>query len=225
MVDDGDGVALGGADGPTPAEEVDLMIGVETAGEVEGEVKVEEAGIWTGTHGVASVGDGLGPSVVGAKTRGSANGPVLLLQFVVEEVLGPAVIVDALESEQGQKAFLEGAETALDLAFGLGTRSDKMRDPQRGERPLEFRAGIPAIGRGLVAEEGQSVGVEGHGTAVPEEGAAEVFEMMPGGVGRDKSGPEVFAGMVVDGEEEGLLVLGRPPGVDGGVVLPEFADA
>jgi len=31
--------------------------------------------------------------------------------------------------------------------------------------------------------------------------------------------------MVVDGEEEGLLLVGRPPRVDGGVVLPEFADA
>ena len=144
---------------------------------------------------------------------------------MVEESLCGAVSVDALEREQGQKAILKGAETALDLAFGLGTRSDEMGDSQRGERPLEFRAGIPAIGRGLVAEEGQSVGVEGHRATMPEEGAAEVFEMMPGGVGRDKSGAEVFAGMVVDGKEEGLLVVGRPPRVDGGVVLPEFADA
>jgi hypothetical protein len=31
--------------------------------------------------------------------------------------------------------------------------------------------------------------------------------------------------MIIDGEQEGLLVRGRPPLVDRGVVLPEFADA
>jgi len=31
--------------------------------------------------------------------------------------------------------------------------------------------------------------------------------------------------MIIDGEQEGLLLLGRPPLVDGRIVLPEFADA
>lgn len=31
--------------------------------------------------------------------------------------------------------------------------------------------------------------------------------------------------MIIDGQEEGLLVLGWPPLVDGGIVLPEFAQA
>ena len=30
--------------------------------------------------------------------------------------------------------------------------------------------------------------------------------------------------MIIDGQQEGLLVVGRPPLVDRGVVLPEFAD-
>ena len=30
--------------------------------------------------------------------------------------------------------------------------------------------------------------------------------------------------MIIDGEQEGLLFLGRPPLVDGRIVLPEFAD-
>lgn len=37
--------------------------------------------------------------------------------------------------------------------------------------------------------------------------------------------PEILAGMVVDGQQEGLLGVRSPPRVDGGVVLPEFADA
>ncbi len=47
MVDEGNGVTLGGSNGPAAAEEVDLMIGIESAREVEGEVQVEEAGIPT----------------------------------------------------------------------------------------------------------------------------------------------------------------------------------
>jgi hypothetical protein len=31
--------------------------------------------------------------------------------------------------------------------------------------------------------------------------------------------------MIIDGEQEGLLFIGRPPLVDGRIVLPEFADA
>lgn len=65
MVDEGNGVALSGSNGPTAAEEVDLMIGIESAREVEGEVQVEEAGIWAGPRGIASFREGLGPSVVG----------------------------------------------------------------------------------------------------------------------------------------------------------------
>jgi len=143
---------------------------------------------------------------------------------VVEEFLGGSVVVDALECQQGQKALLEGAEPTLDLAFGLGTRSHEMGDSQRRERALELRTGIAAVGRGLVSEKCQSIGVEGHGAAVAHEGPAEVFEMMPGGVGWDERGTQILAGMVVDGQQQGLLGVRSPPRVDGGVVLPEFAD-
>ena len=100
-----------------------------------------------------------------------------------------------------------------------------MADAQGGQGPLEFAFGIASLGRGLVAEEGQAIGVDRHGKAHAEEDGAEVLEVGPGGVGVDEGGGDVLAGMVVDGEEEGLLGVGRPPGVDGGVVLPEFPDA
>lgn len=51
------------------------------------------------------------------------------------------------------------------------------------------------------------------------------LEMVPCGVGGDKAAGEVFAGVVVDGQQEGLLGVARPPLVDRGVVLPEFAHA
>ena len=100
-----------------------------------------------------------------------------------------------------------------------------MTDAQGGQGPLELAFGIASLGRGLVAEEGQTVGVNGHGEAHAEEDGAEVLEVGPGGVGVDEGGGDILAGVVVDGEEEGLLGVGGPPGVDGGVVLPEFPDA
>jgi len=126
MMDDGDGMTLGGPDGPTAAEEVDLLICVEAAREVEGEMKVQKAGIWAGTHGNALLGDRLGPGFVGGETGRAANSLVLLLQFVIEEFLGTGVVVDVLEGQQGQKTLLKGAETTFDFAFGLRTWSDEM---------------------------------------------------------------------------------------------------
>src|SRR5437016_12576043 len=48
---------------------------------------------------------------------------------------------------------------------------------------------------------------------------------MPSGVGGYESGTHQFAGMVVHGEQEGLVVFSKPPLMDGGVMLPEFAQA
>ena len=59
---------------------------------------------------------------------------------------------------------------------------------------------------------------------MPEKGPAEVLEVVPGGVRGYEGGAEVFAGMVIDREQKGLLGLGSPPSVDGRVMLPEFAD-
>jgi hypothetical protein len=76
-----------------------------------------------------------------------------------------------------------------------------------------------------VAEEGQAIGVEGHGKAHAEEDGAEVLKLGPGGVGGDEGGGDVLAGRVVEGEKKGLLGVSGPPGVDGGVVLPWLAKA
>ena len=53
--------------------------------------------------------------------------------------------------------------------------------------------------------------------------AAEVLEVVPGGIGGDEDGTQQSAGVIIERQEEGLLVLGGPPLVDGGIVLPEFA--
>jgi len=53
--------------------------------------------------------------------------------------------------------------------------------------------------------------------------AAEVLEVVPSGIGGDENGTQQFAGVIIERQQEGLLVLGGPPLVDGGIVLPEFA--
>jgi hypothetical protein len=100
-----------------------------------------------------------------------------------------------------------------------------MRDPEGGEGALELRAGITAIGRGFMAEQGQAIGIESQGQAVAGKSATEVLEMVPGGVGRNKDGGQEFARVVINGQQEGLLGVGGPPLVDGGVVLPQLAHA
>jgi hypothetical protein len=76
-----------------------------------------------------------------------------------------------------------------------------------------------------MAEQGQTIGVESHGKAVEGKSAAEVLEVVPGGVGRNEDCGQEFARVIIDCQQEGLLVVGGPPLMDGGVVLPQFAQA
>ena len=75
-----------------------------------------------------------------------------------------------------------------------------------------------------MAKEAEAVGVDDQRQAVPEKETAKMLEMIPGRVGGDKDRAQEFARMVIDRQQEGLLFIGRPPLVDGGVMLPEFAD-
>jgi hypothetical protein len=76
-----------------------------------------------------------------------------------------------------------------------------------------------------VAKEAEAVGVDHQRQAVPEKQAAEMFEMIPRGVGGDKDCAQEFSRMIIDGQEQGLLGRGGPPLVDGGIVLPQFINA
>ena len=129
--------------------------------------------------------------------------------------------------------FLEGAETALDFAFGLGCGSDQMGDaqspppgpePAEGQGALELALGISVIVTGTGTKEAQPIGVNGQRNAVGFEGAAEMGEVVPGGLRGDETAGDVEAGVVIDGEQEKLFGRGRPPLVNGTVVLPEIAD-
>ena len=100
---------------------------------------------------------------------------------------------------------------------------DQMGHSQGGKGALELGTGIPIIGHGIMAKEAQTVGVDDHRQVVPEKEAAKMLEMIPSGVDGDKDGTQESAGMIIDGQQQGLLFMGGPPLVDGGIVLPKFA--
>ena len=147
------------------------------------------------------------------------------MEFPFEHDLSGDIAADFFIGEECHQAFLQGSEASLDLALGLRAGSDQMGDAECGEGALELGAGITVIGHGVMAEEAQSVGVDHHGQAVLEKEAAKMLEMIPSGVGGDKDGAQEFAGMIINGEQQGLLFMGGPPLVDGGIVLPEFINA
>ena len=100
-----------------------------------------------------------------------------------------------------------------------------MGDPQSGEGALELGTRITINGHGIMPKETKTVGVDDHRQAVLKKEATKMLEMIPSGVGGDKDRAQEFAGMIIDGQQQGLLFMGGPPLVDGGIVLPKFIDA
>jgi len=76
-----------------------------------------------------------------------------------------------------------------------------------------------------MAKETQAIGVYDQRQAVLQQEAAKMLEVIPSGVGGDEARAQELAGMIIHGEQQGLLGRGRPPLVDGGIVLPQFAEA
>jgi len=76
-----------------------------------------------------------------------------------------------------------------------------------------------------MAKQGQAIGVERHREAVEGKGVAEVLEVVPGSVRGNKDGGQKFARVVIERQQQGLLIGIGPPLVNGGVVLPQFAQA
>ena len=171
--------------------------------------------------GMVEEGDGLSEDF---RRTAEGRGDFEVLPIEVDGV----VVVHAagrtkreLEIEQGDETFLEGAEAALDFAFGLGSGSHQMGDAQGAQGALEFALWIGVVAAGAWSEEAEGIGIDGLGQAPGLEGQAEVLEVVPGGVGVHEAAGEVEAGVVVDGEQQGLLRGGGPQLVDGAVELPE----
>ena len=210
---------------PALAQKVDLVVGVDPAFQVERQMEVQQGGRWTGTRDGAPFCQGFLRGRIGAEAGGAANGGILALNLPVEHALCGGIAADFFIGQDGHEAFLQGPKAAFDLAFGLRTGGDQMGCSQGGEGALELGTGIPVIGHGIMAKEAQPVGVDDHRQAMLEKEATKMLEVIPGGVGRDEDRAQKFAGMIIDGQQQGLLFLGGPPLVEGGIVLPQFINA
>ena len=156
---------------------------------------------------------------------GAADGGILVGDLAIQDNLSGGVIVDVFISQERYQALLQGSKAAFDLAFGLWAGGDQMGHTQGGEGALELGTGITVIGHGIMTEEAEAIGVDDQRYAMLEKEPAKVLEVIPGGIGGNKDCTQKFSGMIIDGQQQGLLVGGWPPLVDGGIVLPEFVEA
>jgi len=148
---------------------------------------------------------------------------ILAIYFHFKDFVGLVVGFDFGVCQQGKHAVLKSFEPALDLAFCLRRRSHQMSNSKSAKRTLKFAAWITAVIARAGAEEAERIGVNGLRKSDLFKGRTEVAEVIPSGVGRDKSTGNIEAGMVVYGEKQGLFAVCRPPLMNGAVVLPEFS--
>ena len=223
MVDEGDGGSLGWRNGPAAAQKVDLVVGIDPAAQMERQMQVQQGGGRTRPDGRALLRQGFGPSGIGTQAGGAADGGILVGDLAIQDDLGGGVIADVFISQERHQALLQGAKAAFDLAFGLRAGRDQMGHAQGGEGALELRTGIPVIGHGIMAKEAQAVGIDDQRQGVLEKEPAKMLEMIPRRVGGDKDRAQEFSRMIIHGQQQGLFGVVWPPLVDGGIVLPEFA--
>lgn len=198
VMDDGDGLSMGGTDGPVLTEEIDGMIGVESASAMEGQVEIQERG----ARGLPQRGtiflEGLIPGVVGNEPSCAADiVGVIVSDLILEERIGLVVIVNAFVGQERHEAFLKVAEAPLDLAFGWRVRGDPMGDTQGREGSLELGMGVQTIGSGGMAKEGQAVSIEGCRRAGILQNGADQTEVFPGGIRCESPGHD-SSGVIVD---------------------------
>jgi len=192
-MNEGDGGSLGWGNGPTAAQEVDLVVGIDPAAQVERQMQVQQSGWRARTNGRALFGQGLVPSGIGAKAGGAANSAVLVGDLAIQYGLGGWVISDVFVSQERYQAQLQSSKAAFDLAFGLWAGGNQMGDAQGGEGALELRTGIPIVRHGIMAKEAQAIGVDDQRQVVLEKEAAEMLEMIPRRIGGDKDCAQEFS--------------------------------
>ncbi len=64
MMNGGHGLAKGGTDGPTAAQEIHLVVGVDAAAQMQRQIDVQQAEVRTGAPGGAALHLGLGAGLV-----------------------------------------------------------------------------------------------------------------------------------------------------------------
>ena len=94
VMDEGDALGAGGGDGPVLAKEIQGVIGVETALEVEGEVEVEQRDGGRGAQAGPFFLEGFVPSLVGGQAGGAADMFVVVpVDLGLEQLVGLGVVL------------------------------------------------------------------------------------------------------------------------------------
>lgn len=88
---------------------------------------------------------GLFKEVVGDFASGRVFRGILALDFHLEDFVGAYVGVDLCMGQECNKAFLEGAESAFDFAFGLWGRSNEVGYTNGSQGALELAARVEVV--------------------------------------------------------------------------------
>ena len=91
------------------------------------------------------MGLGLFEEVVGDFASGRVFRRILAFDFHLEDFVGAVVGVDLCMSQECDEAFLEGAESALDFAFGLRSRSNEVGYTNGSQCTLERAARVEVV--------------------------------------------------------------------------------
>ena len=224
VVDEGDGGFGSGGDGVVCALEIDGVVIVDAALLAEGKVQVEKGRRRHWADALGAGRDGVLPDGERDAPGAALAGAILTLEFHLENLVGVLRSGDFCVRKEGNKASLEGAETTFDFAFCLRSGRDEMGDAEAAQSALELAFWVGAVAAGAGTKKAERIGINSLGDAVVFKGAAEVAKVIPRGVCDDETRSDIEPGMIVHREQENLLVRGRPPLMDGAVVLPKFAD-
>ena len=143
----------------------------------------------------------LFPHLLGDPACTALHGPVLTVDFHLEDFVGARPSLNSCVCQEGDEAFLESAEAAFNFAFGLGSWRDEVGHGEAEQGALKLASGIAVIVAGTWTEEAQSVCVNGFRQAVRFEDAAEMAEVIPSGLSGDEAACHIETGMVVDGQQ------------------------
>lgn len=155
----------------------------------------------TSPDGVGLLDEGLLPNLDGELAGAAVFGSVLASDFHLQDLVSLVPSLHSGVSHESDQPSLQGAEPAFDFAFGLGRGNNEMGDTESLQSPLELTLWIGVVVAGAGTKEAESIGVDGQRQPVSLEGGAEVREVIPSGVGADKTSCDIEAGMVINSEQ------------------------
>jgi len=154
------------------------------------------------------------PSGVGSQA-GSATDMVLVVpvNLDLEQGVGIFVVGDFFVGQERDEAILEGAEAALDFAFGRSVGGDAVRYAQGCEGALKLGVGVEPVGGGGVAKKREAIGVQAGWRSVFFDDGMKMGEVCPSRIAGSKGAAEDFTGVIIQRQNEAGVVFGGPPRV------------